>query len=312
MGEDIADALPLIARAYDEPFGNSSALPAYHCARFARESGMDHLLAGDGGDELFAGNSRYVRQRFFQRYELLPKSLRRSLIEPALAKLRAVGSAPIRKARNYVERASIPLPHRLELWNLMYRLGPTNVLDPDFLAEVDLGHPARMMDEVWAAAPCSDAVNKMLFYDWQYTLADNDLRKVETMAELAGVRVSYPMLDPRVIDVANRVPPSVMLPGSKLRHFYKQAMSGFLPDEIINKPKHGFGLPFGLWLQDSSKLRELIFGNLRDLQARHIVHPDLLDRLLHLHGQEDAEYYGVFVWVLAMFEQWLQEQRLAV
>jgi len=167
------------------------------------------------------------------------------------------------------------------------------------------------MDEVWDAAPCRDAVNKMLFYDWQYTLADNDLRKVETMAELAGVRVSYPMLDPRVIDVATRVPPHVMLPGTKLRHFYKQAMAGFLPDEIINKPKHGFGLPFGLWLQDSPALRELIFGNLRDLQARHIVHPDLLNRLLHLHGQEDAEYYGVFVWVLAMLEQWLKEQRLS-
>ncbi|MEQ8515360.1 MAG: asparagine synthase-related protein, partial [Chromatocurvus sp.] len=74
--DDVVAALPLIAASYDEPFGNSSALPAYFCARFAREQGMDALLAGDGGDELFAGNERYARQLMFERYRSLPGALR--------------------------------------------------------------------------------------------------------------------------------------------------------------------------------------------------------------------------------------------
>jgi len=102
------------------------------------------------------------------------------------------------------------------------------------------------------------------------------------------------------------------MPGTKLRDFYKRVMTGFLPDEIIHKPKHGFGLPFGLWLQDSPSLRELIMENLRNLERRSIIHPALLDRLLHLHGAEDAEYYGVFVWVLAMLEQWLEQHQLSL
>jgi asparagine synthase (glutamine-hydrolysing) len=312
MGDDIAAAFPLIARAYDEPFGNSSALPAYYCAKLARSHGVTHLLAGDGGDELFGGNSRYARQAFFQRYQKVPAAVRHHLVEPLLQHWPApLVFSPIRKARNYVERANIPLPRRLELWNLTYRLGAGNVLHPDFLQSVDTDHAERQMDELWASAPCAHSLNRMLFFDWQYTLADNDLRKVETMSALAGVRVSYPMLHPDVIDVATRVPPELMLPGTKLRDFYKRAMSGFLPDEIINKSKHGFGLPFGLWLQDSPPLRELILGNLSDLQQRDIIHPQLLDRLLHLHGKEDAEYYGVFVWVLAMLEQWLTEHDVA-
>lgn len=309
---DIATAFPLIAKSYDEPFGNSSALPLYHCARLAREAGMDHLLAGDGGDELFGGNSRYARQGFFQRYQHVPRPLR-SLAEALLSGWPdRLMFSPVRKARNYVERASIPLPRRLEIWNLLFRLGPAAVLHPEFLASIDVEAPLARMQELWDSAPCRSDLNRMLFYDWQYTLADNDLRKVETMSRLAGIRVSYPMLHPAVRSLAQQVPPGLMLPGTRLRDFYKRAMAGFLPVEIITKPKHGFGLPFGLWLQDSAELRDMIFGSLSSLRARQIVEPGFLDRLLHLHGRDDAEYYGVFLWILAMLEQWMQEHRVSV
>jgi asparagine synthase (glutamine-hydrolysing) len=84
-------------------------------------------------------------------------------------------------------------------------------------------------------------------------------------------------------------------------------MKGYLPEATISKKKHGFGLPIGLWLRDSATVRELIHGNLQQLRRRHIVRDDVIDRVLGLHGSEDASYYGVFLWVLAMLEQWLQE-----
>jgi asparagine synthase (glutamine-hydrolysing) len=88
-------------------------------------------------------------------------------------------------------------------------------------------------------------------------------------------------------------------------------MANFLPQEIIRKTKHGFGLPFGLWLEQSPQLAQLINGNLESLRSRHVINPAFLDRLRKLHSQEDASYYGVFVWTLAMLEQWFQEHRLA-
>src|SRR5690606_7622391 len=69
--EDVADAIPAIAAAYDEPYGNSSAVPAYYCAKLARSCGVEMLLAGDGGDELFAGNVRYASQKLFEPYHRL-------------------------------------------------------------------------------------------------------------------------------------------------------------------------------------------------------------------------------------------------
>jgi asparagine synthase (glutamine-hydrolysing) len=310
-GNDIADIFPRIGQTFDEPFGNSSALPVYCCARFAAENGIEHLLAGDGGDELFAGNSRYAEQLIFEHYLKVPAILRRALIEPVITHWPdPLAFWPIRKARGYVQKANTPLPRRLESWNVIYRSGPAEFLHPDFLGSVDPHAPLARMDEVWRSAPCQSTLNRMLYYDWQYTLADNDLRKVEAMSALARVRVSYPMLHPSVIAMSLRIPPQLKMPGTKLRHFYKRAMCDFLPQEIIHKKKHGFGLPFGLWLTQSAALRELIFGNLANLRARRIVRGQFLDRLLDLHGSDDASYYGVFLWVLAMLEQWLHDHAL--
>jgi asparagine synthase (glutamine-hydrolysing) len=310
--DDITDLFPAIARAYDEPFGNSSALPTYCCARFARQNGMDHLLAGDGGDEIFAGNKRYSEQLIFEHYQRVPRLLRSGLLEPLLGAVpAALAVGPIRKGQSYIRQANIPLPDRLENWNFLPRLGFETILHPDFARSVDREGPFRHMRAVYAAAPAQSHVNRMMYYDWSFTLADNDLRKVGTMCELAGIRVSYPMLHPDVVDVSVRVPPDLKMAGRELRTFYKRAMADFLPAEIINKTKHGFGLPFGLWLQQSPRLAELINGNLQGLRARGIVNPDFIDRLRTLHGQEDASYYGVLIWTFAMLEQWFQEHGLA-
>jgi len=312
QGTDIVETFAQIARVYDEPFGNSSALPVYYCARLARDHGVSHLLAGDGGDELFAGNSRYAEHQIFERYHLLPAFLRQRLLEPLITCWPdALLLGPLRKARGYLAKANTPLPTRLEAYNVVTELGPAQFLHPDFLPTVDPRLPFRRMHEVWDAAGTANTVQRMLFYDWQYTLADNDLRKVESMTALAGVRVSYPMLHPDVVSMSLRVPPQIMMPGRQLRHFYKRATQGWLPQQIIDKKKHGFGLPFGLWLQDCPPLSELIFGNLAALRARRVVHPQVIERLLHLHRSEDASHYGVFLWVLAMLEQWFQEHRTA-
>ncbi len=303
---DIVDAFPRIAEVYDEPFGNSSAAPTYVCAKLAADNGVTHLLAGDGGDELFGGNERYIRQSIFDHYNKIPQLLRRGVVEP-VTRLFSPESrvTPLRKIRSYVDQALIPLPERFESWNFMYREGRDQMLTADFAASVDQDAPMRLMRDVWDSAPSDNLLERMLWYDWRFTLADNDLRKVGTMCELAGVQVSYPMLHPDVVDLSTRVPPGMKIKGIELRSFFKQAMAGFLPAEILRKKKHGFGLPFGLWLKTDPDLADLIYSSLADLKKRRIIAAAFIDNLIAQHRDGHASYFGYAIWDLAMLEAWL-------
>ncbi len=306
--DDIVDAIPKIARAYDEPFGNSSAVPTYYCARLARENGTRLLLAGDGGDELFAGNARYATQKIFDFYQKLPSTLRKEIIEPVILNLpKPLQARALYKVKRYVEQAMTPMPDRMQTYNFLNRMLPSHIFTADFLAQIDTDYPARELRETYQRAPSTSIINRMLYLDWKLTLADNDLRKVNRMCQLAGVDVSYPMLDEELVDFSTKVPPSLKLKNTKLRYFYKEAVKDFLPQEIITKSKHGFGLPFGLWLQTSKSLQDLIYGNLAQLKSRKIIREDFINQLIGTHLNDHAAYYGEMVWILSMLEQWLCE-----
>lgn len=302
---DVVEAVPLIAASYDEPFGNSSALPAYFCARLAAESGISRLLAGDGGDELFAGNARYAKQRVFEFWHHIPQSLRRSLLEPLFTRL-PQGIPLVSKARSYVEQARIPLPDRLQTYNYLYRLPVEEMFEADFLDQVDRHAPWQLMRDIYQRPENASSLNRMMYLDWQQTLADNDLRKVSRMCHLAGVDVVYPMLDDALVAFSCRVPSAMKLHKGRLRHFYKEAMKDFLPAEIIDKKKHGFGLPFGVWMHDHAPLRELAYDGLLRFKNRGIMRPAFIDRLITLHREGHAAYYGELVWVLMMLDLWLE------
>ncbi len=304
--KDVADAIPLIAKAYDEPFGNASAVPAYFCARMARADGMDVLLAGDGGDELFGGNERYAKQKVFEIYQQIPKALRYGLIEPAIFNF-PLGDKikPVAKAQSYIKQANIPLPDRLETYNFLQRTALPDIFADDFLAQINRNEPIELLRETYHRARADSSLNRILFLDLKFTLADNDLRKVNRMGELAGIEVRYPLLDEEMVGFSAQLPASLKVRGFKLRYFFKQALRDFLPAEILAKPKHGFGLPFGLWMNSDDSLRELTENSLSALSRRGIIKPEFILKLQQNH-REYPSYYGVMIWVLMMLEQWLQ------
>jgi len=304
---DVVDALPRIAEAYDQPFGNASAVPTYYCARLAREHGVTRILGGDGGDELYGGNARYARQKVFARYDAIPEPLRRAVIEPLARSLpRTDRIALLRKARSYIAQASQPMPERYESYNLLERLGLSTVFTQDFLQSVDPLVPHGHMRSLWESTPDDALINRMLALDFHLTLADNDLPKVTRMCELAGVDVAFPMLHDAVIDVSMGLPADYKLRGTTLRWFFKESLKDFLPAQIITKEKHGFGLPVGAWLRSHPPLRELASDALAGLRGRGIVRTDFLDRLVNHHLDEHPGYYGVMVWILMVLELWLR------
>ena len=308
---DIVTAIPLIADAYDEPFANSSAVPTYFCARLAREHGVERLLAGDGGDELFGGNERYVKQKIFEAYWHVAAGLRRMLIDPVSLHL-PQSIWPLRKLRSYVEQARVPMPRRLYTWNFLYRNPAESVFEPEFLAAIDREHTLRGLDELYGSAPTQDLVDRMLYFDWQITLADNDLKKVNRMCRIAGVEVLYPMLDDRVVELSTRLPPDWKVRGNTLRWFYKRAMSDVLPATIIGKTKHGFGLPFGQWLKESHDLQDTVYSSVSLLERQKLVRRDFLEALIRDHKTGHSGFYGYMIWVLVTLGHWLESRSLRV
>ena len=302
---DLVASIPKIAAAYDQPFGNSSVLPTYYCARMAKADGVDRMLGGDGGDELFGGNTRYAKQRVFDYFERAPgivKGVMRATLAPS-----AWESVPVvKKAQSYVRQASVPMPDRMQTYNLLARIGMATIFEPAFIAGVDVDKPMRDMRAWYARADATSLINRMLAFDFKYTLTDNDLPKVVTACSVAGVDAAFPFLDDAVVAFSERLDPELKLKGLKLRWYFKHALRDFLPAEIITKTKHGFGLPFGIWLGRDKALHELAFASLESLKQRGIVRPAFIDQLRADLLSDHATYYGELVWVLMMLEQWLQ------
>jgi len=304
--EDLVRSIPKVATQYDQPFGNSSALPAYYCAKMAKDDGVTRILAGDGGDELFGGNSRYAKQRVFDWYQHFPGLVRKAIMEPVLG-TQVAGSLPlVSKASSYVEQASVPMPDRLQMYNLITRLGLDQTLTPDFLGKIDISLPLLQQRAVWASAKANNNTNRVLAYDWRYTLAESDLPKVCGTTRLASLDVGFPMLDDDLLAFSMRLPADYKLKGLKLRWFFKEALRGFLPDEVLVKKKQGFGLPFGVWATRNEALRKLAADSVHGLADRGILRADFVGTLLTRHLYEHPGYYGEMVWISMMLEQWLR------
>lgn len=305
--QDLTQSIPDVATSYDQPFGNSSALPAYYCAKMAKEDGVTRILAGDGGDELFGGNSRYAKQRIFNSYRHVPGFLRSAVIEPLMGADACKRLSLVRKVASYVEQASVPMPDRLQMYNLVTRLGLQRVFTPDFLSYVNPLEPLSLHRQVWSAAKTGNLTNQELAFDWRFTLAENDLPKVCGTTKLAGLDVGFPMLDDQLVEFSLRLPAEYKLKGLKLRWFFKEALRGFLPDEILTKKKQGFGLPFGVWTTRHSDLRAFSEASVRGLVNRGLLNASFVDHLFARHLPEHPGYYGEMIWISMMLEQWLQK-----
>ena len=296
---DVLNSIPLIAQTYDEPFGNASAVPSYYCAKFARERGMTRLLAGDGGDEIFAGNSRYAKQKLFDYYRYLP-GFAKAAIVPMANNLPFLG-----KSQRYIEQANINMPDRLETYNFLHRSPLLEFFTEDFLKQIDPEIPIANSRATYNRANTDDFIKRMLHLDGKFTLADNDLRKVNRMCELAGIDVQYPMLQEDLMSFSAGIPSKWLMQGFELRSFYKKSMKNYLPKQTLNKSKQGFGLPFGVWMAQDKELKQFALDNLFSFSKRGIVNPVYIKSIIQLHQKGHSSYYGVLIWLLIMLEQWL-------
>jgi asparagine synthase (glutamine-hydrolysing) len=302
--EDASLVLEKILGYFDEPFANSSAVGSYYCAEMARLQGVDTLLSGDGGDELFGGNERYATDKRFALYHEIPKWVRHGLIEPFVRLLPADGGKLSLPSR-YIRRANIPNPRRILSYNFFLSHPHEEIFEQDFLLHLRGKGFLSIPEAHFHRASATSELNRILYLDMKMTIADNDLRKVCGTAELAGVNVRYPLLDDQLARLSGRIPARLKLKGFNKRFIFKRAMEGILPTKILRKKKHGFGVPLATWLLQNPKMIELKNDLTADSRTRQrgYFRPGFLDSLTKMHHQQ-PNFYGEIVWYLLALELW--------
>lgn len=305
---DVVDAIPVLLEAFDEPFANASAIPAYFCAKIARASGVQVLYAGDGGDELFAGNERYATQRLFEYYGRIPGWLRASFVRPLVFFLaEQFHSTLSTKARSYICRAETPYPDRLWTYGVFEIIAMNDLLHKDFLSALGQDyHPYSRLRDYYLQAPARTELDRQLYVDLKLAICDNDLFKVTRTAQAAGLAVRFPFLDPPLAEFAAAIPARIKMRGRRLRSFFKRAYADVLPPEIRTKRKHGFGLPIAVWLKTDRRLNEMMHDLLlspRSLQ-RGYFRRQAVESLIERHRTDATSFYGTVLWNLMVLELW--------
>lgn len=295
LDPDITGTMDSLAWHLDEPFGDPSALPTYMVSRLAADQ-VTVVLSGDGGDELFAGYDKYrveERERRWQR-----------LAAPARPLLRYISEAMPEgaKGRNFLRHFSMTGSARYLDALMFFRSDEQQrLLHPEF------GEQIRC-DEAWRGAMQALAQDKghwlstAQYFDLKHYLPLDILTKVDRMSMAHSLETRVPLLDHKLVEFAARIPPELRLCNGTTKYIFKKAMRGILPDELIDRPKQGFGVPLGHWFRGrlSGFLREYLLSP--RCRQRGIFNPARIEQLITLH--ERGRPLDMQLWTLLSLELW--------
>lgn len=295
------DVLPALVWYLDEPFGDSSAVPAYYVAQMARQH-VTVALSGDGGDESFAGYRHYKSMMRTLRYGQLHSTVRRGLIEPILDRLPVRG--PVMRLQKMVDYAHQSLPeqhaNRVRITHAAQRFA---LYRSDFAAQLADNSDLYLMGQ-YVQHPQLSPMGQMLLTDLLTVLPGDFLVKADRMSMGNSLEVRSPFLDHRLVEAALNLPDDARLkwygPGKLvLRRLYGH----LLPPDILKRTKAGFSVPLDDWF------RGPLAGLARDTllsaraQQRGLFDPTTVERLIDQHVQGETRR-GTLLWALLILELW--------
>ena len=305
--EDTLGAIQTMVEAYDEPFGNSSAVPTFHCTQLANGNQHKIMVGGDGGDEIFGGNERYAKDIYFQKYYGLPGFVK-GLGNVVRTGLGPVDLRLVNRVKNFLYRGSLPNPERFYTDDSFASEFYSELLTPDFREHLSQRSSLEILEHHFNACDAKSELNKLMYIDLQMAIADNDLTKVNRAAKASGVSVLYPFLSPSLIQFMGRIPVQWKVKGTDKRYLFKQAVKHILPETIIKKKKQGFGLPVGEWLKSDPQFKSLLGDTLLSstFNQRGYFNRGFIENLIDRH-QKGAWDYTQELWSLLMLEMWHQK-----
>ena len=304
-GEEMPAMVPKLAQMLDEPLGDASILPTTLLSEFARER-VTVALGGDGGDELFAGYPMHQAHKLARLARMTPAPMRS--LAGAVARAMPVShenfTLPF-KLLTFLKGAGERAPLNHALW--MSSFAPNeqkNILTVDAWQRAGAGREAyRAIAEAWAASEGAPPLARATRLDATTYLPNDILMKVDRASMRVALEVRAPMLARDVVEFAFSLPDSFRMRGRSGKRLLKDAARALLPNEIVDRPKKGFGIPVATWL--NGPLRPLVEDTLstESLNRSGIFNSSAVREMLETHQSMRADLRKP-LWTLLVFELW--------
>ncbi len=302
---DIYALVDEIAWHFDEPFADSSAIPTLIVSRLAREH-VTVALSGDGGDELFAGYTRYTTQQGRDRFTRLPRTLRQGVLRP-LAHHLPHGA----RGRNFIHNVALdPLDRYIDSLAVFTTLVKQSLYAPGFARQLasdeERFDPPARFRQIAQESSATDALDQLLYLDSKTYLPADVMTKVDRMSMAASLETRAPLLDHKLIEYVVRLPAHLKLHGNEKKYIFKEAMRPLLPTAILDRPKQGFSVPLNHWLND--QLRDRVRDTVLSRRARSRGYFDFkfVELLFNEHERGRRDHSNP-LWTLFMLELWHEQ-----
>ena len=296
---DAIDLVSKIGRYFDEPFGDSSAIPTFVVSEFARRH-VTVVLTGDGGDELFGGYESFFATERLKRADAIPLAMRRALA--ALAEMLPYSAY----GKNFLRMISRPsaLDRYFENNTVPYFLRE-RLLEPQWMLPGDGAYITRSLASTLPRRD-ADVLTQAMYFEATAKLTGDMLVKVDRMSMANSLEVRCPMLDHVLAECAAEIPHAWKIRNGRGKQIFIKAMGDRLPPELLDRPKQGFGVPIEKWFRES--LKDFVTDHLTSsaFLGRNIVTPSFVRHLLdeHASGRRGNHHY---LWMLLMLELWFRE-----
>jgi len=307
LSPDILELFWRLLHFMDDPIGDFSIFPTYLVSALARKH-VTVALSGDGGDELFGGYETYIANQRAAQYEMFPKVLRKSIIEPALTAIgpQAAKKGFINKARRFIEGAGQPE----ELHHCRWRIFASEAIQSRLFtqqAQSRITTPLNAhITELFAKAGRRDPLDRCLYVDTKSYLCDNILTKVDRMSMAVSLESRVPYLDPELVSLAFNIPAQLKVSGNTTKVLLKKVAARHIPRECVYRPKEGFSIPIKHWLKTTLRplMDELLSEQSIRQQGLFAWETVLQLKQEHLQGKENHSH---LLWSLIMFQAWRQK-----
>lgn len=305
------DAIGIIDRLveqYDEPYGDSSAMPTWYLSELTRKD-VTVALSGDGGDELFAGYERYralwLSDRLRRRLPIhrlpgigllqrIPNSNRRySILRRAKRFLEAMDQDPLRRYLNWLQIFSETM--RASLYT------------DEFVEQLPDSDPVDFLDRIWMRSAGRDLATRASLLDLQSYLVCDLMTKVDIASMAHGLEVRQPMLDYRVVEFAASLPIDLKFRGGRGKLLLQDTFGSRIPSNIFTRQKMGFGIPIHAWFRNEFKplVRDTLLAD--DSPLHSILRREAVTELVRRH-ESGEQTEGYRLWNLLVLELWLRNE----
>ena len=288
---------------YDEPFADSSAVPTYYVSQIAREC-VTVALAGDGGDENFAGYRRYYFDRRENMMRALVPATIRAFFFGTLASLYPKADWAPRIFRGKATFENLARPPIEGYFRSVSAVRPelkSQILHRDLIRELSGYDSLDVLRYYYERADTQDPLSRIQYVDIKTYLTDDILVKVDRASMAHSLEVRAPLLDHKLMELAASMPSSMKLRGMNGKYIFKKALKRLLPETVLHRRKMGFGVPLALWFRKD--LKDLAHSVIFSRNRNNLLSESTVKHVWQEH-QSGLRDRSTELWTLLMFRLW--------